>query len=170
MPSYNTQSHCLPLEIIPLSPCYNQYAWYAPAWASPIHHVLTGSSIRHGLPSWLALWPSWNITPSAYKDLHAYLFTLRLRQSGHHFADDIFECIFLNAHLWIVIKISLKFVPKGQINNIILINVGYLTEACLTGPQWLYTVFDELGDCIFTKSPSTFFFNPCHADFFSLDS
>ena len=30
---------------------------------------------------------------------------------------DIFKCIFLNENVWIPIKISLKFVPKGPINN-----------------------------------------------------
>ena len=35
-----------------------------------------------------------------------------------HFADAIFKCIFLNENVWIWIKISLKFVPKGPINNI----------------------------------------------------
>ena len=44
--------------------------------------------------------------------------TLRLRQDGRHFADAIFKCIFLNENVWIPIKISLKFVPKGPINNI----------------------------------------------------
>ena len=44
--------------------------------------------------------------------------TLRPRQNGRHFADDIFKCIFLNENVWIPIKISLKFVPKGQINKI----------------------------------------------------
>ena len=33
-------------------------------------------------------------------------------------ADDIFKCIFLNENVWIPIKISLKFVPKGPISNI----------------------------------------------------
>ena len=44
--------------------------------------------------------------------------TLRPRQDGRHFADDIFKYIFLNENVLISIKISLKFVPKGQINNI----------------------------------------------------
>ena len=39
-------------------------------------------------------------------------------QNGPHFADDIFKCIFLNENVWISFKISLKFVPKVQINNI----------------------------------------------------
>ena len=31
--------------------------------------------------------------------------------------DDIFKCIFLNENRCILIKISLKFVPKGPIDN-----------------------------------------------------
>ena len=42
---------------------------------------------------------------------------MRPRQNGRHFADAIFKCIFLNENIWILIKISLKFVPKGPINN-----------------------------------------------------
>ena len=44
--------------------------------------------------------------------------TLRPRQNGRHFPDDIFKCIFLNGIFNISIKISLKFVPKDPINNI----------------------------------------------------
>ena len=43
--------------------------------------------------------------------------TFRTRQNGRHFADDMFKCIFLNENVWIPIEISLKFVPKGSINN-----------------------------------------------------
>ena len=32
-------------------------------------------------------------------------------------ADDIFKCIFLNENVRIAIEISLKFVPKGPIDN-----------------------------------------------------
>ena len=39
-------------------------------------------------------------------------------QNGRHFTDDIFKRIFLNQNVRIVIKISLKFVPKGPVNNI----------------------------------------------------
>ena len=38
-------------------------------------------------------------------------------QNGRHFADDIFRCIFLNEKFYILITISLKFVPKGPIDN-----------------------------------------------------
>ena len=39
------------------------------------------------------------------------------RQNGRRFADDIFKCVFFNKNTRISIKISLKFVPKGQYNN-----------------------------------------------------
>ena len=39
------------------------------------------------------------------------------RQNGHHFTD-ILKCIFLNENVWISLKISIKFVPRGPINNI----------------------------------------------------
>ena len=44
--------------------------------------------------------------------------TLSPRQNGRHFADDIFKWMFLNENVWISIKSSLKFVPKGPINKI----------------------------------------------------
>ena len=44
--------------------------------------------------------------------------TLRPRQNGRHFSDDILKCIFLDENEWIAIKISLNFVPGGPINNI----------------------------------------------------
>ena len=43
---------------------------------------------------------------------------LRLRENGRLFADHIFETIFFNENISITINISLKFVPKGEINNI----------------------------------------------------
>ena len=81
--------------------------------------------------------------------------TLRPKQNGRHFADDIFKWIFLNNDLWIPIKISLKFVPKDAINNIPFlvrimawrrsgdkplsepIMVSILTHICVTRPQWV---------------------------------
>ena len=38
-------------------------------------------------------------------------------QNRLHFSDDIFRCIFVNEKICILIKISLKFVPKGPIDN-----------------------------------------------------
>ena len=46
-----------------------------------------------------------------------FIWTLRPREIGLHFADNIFKCIFVTENVWIPIEISLKFVPKGAINN-----------------------------------------------------
>ena len=54
----------------------------------------------------------------AVRDKADSLNTLRPRQNGRHFPDDIFKCIFLKENVIILIKISLKFVPYGPINNI----------------------------------------------------
>ena len=43
--------------------------------------------------------------------------TLRPRQDGRHFADDIFTCIFSNENCCILIKFSLKYVRRGPIDN-----------------------------------------------------
>ena len=43
--------------------------------------------------------------------------TLRPRQNGRHFPDDVFKCIFLNENVLVLIKISLKFVPKDSFIN-----------------------------------------------------
>ena len=40
-----------------------------------------------------------------------------LGQNGRHFTDDIFRCIFVNEKFCILIKIPLKFVLKGPIDN-----------------------------------------------------
>ena len=39
------------------------------------------------------------------------------RHYGHHFTDDIFRCVFVNEKCCIMIKFSLKFVPKGSVDN-----------------------------------------------------
>ena len=80
--------------------------------------------------------------------------TLRPRQNGRHFTDT-FKRIFLNENVRVSIKISLKFVPKGPINNIpALVQilacrqpgdnplsepmvVSLLTQICVTRPQWV---------------------------------
>ena len=80
--------------------------------------------------------------------------TLRPRQNGCHFPDDIINCIFLTENVWISIKISMKIVPKGPINNIPslvqimawrrsgdkplseTIMANLLTHICVTRPQW----------------------------------
>ena len=79
--------------------------------------------------------------------------TLRPKLNGRRFADDTFKRIFLNENVRISIKISLKFVPKGPINNnpaLVQIMawrrsgdkplsepmmVSLLTHICVTRPQ-----------------------------------
>ena len=86
--------------------------------------------------------------------LHLVSSTLRLRQNGRHFPDDIFKWIFWNEDVWISIEIWLKFVSKGPINNIpALVQIMAwrrpgdkpLSEPmmssllCVTQPQWVKT-------------------------------
>ena len=40
------------------------------------------------------------------------------RGNSRYFADDILKCVIWNENVWIWVKISLKFVPLGPINNI----------------------------------------------------
>ena len=45
-------------------------------------------------------------------------FIFEAETNGSHFPDNVFKWIFLNEHVWIFIKISLKFCSQGPINNI----------------------------------------------------
>ena len=47
----------------------------------------------------------------------AYLNTLRLRQNGCYFTDDIFKWLFLNKDFHVMIEITLNFIPQGPIDN-----------------------------------------------------
>ena len=94
--------------------------------------------------------------------------TLRPRENGRHFADDIFKCIFVNENLRIPITISLKFVPKGPINNIPALvqtmawrrpgdkplsepmMVRLPTHICVTRPQWVNGVLCHLKSYTYT--------------------
>ena len=111
--------------------------WFMP-WHVPWQHLNHHWHTIHG-----ALWHSLKT----------------LRQNGHHFADDVFKCIFWNENVWISLKISLKFVPKGPINNIPALvqimawcrpsdkplseamTVRLLTHKCITRPQWVKVIF-----------------------------
>ena len=48
---------------------------------------------------------------------HAYINTLKLRQNGIQFGDDISKFIFLNENCYILIPISMKYVPNGPTDN-----------------------------------------------------
>ena len=80
---------------------------------------------------------------------------LRQRQNRRHFADNIFKCNFMNENVWIPLRIPLKFVPKGPINNTTALVqimawrrpgaeplsepllVFLPTHICVTRPQWV---------------------------------
>ena len=84
--------------------------------------------------------------------------------------------IFLNEIIWISIKISLKFVPRGPINNIPALvqimawrrpgdkplsepmMVSSLTHVCVTRPEW-YTWSSKI-ECQFLKKIWNFFIWP----------
>ena len=59
-------------------------------------------------------WHYWSIPGSS---IH-FVNTVRPRQNGRHFQNDIFRCIFVNENVWIAIDILLQFVPKVPINQI----------------------------------------------------
>ena len=81
--------------------------------------------------------------------------TLRPRQNGRHFADNVFKCIFLTENVWITIKITLQFVPWGTVDDIPALDqimawrrpgdqllsepmmVRLPTHICVTWPQWV---------------------------------
>ena len=105
-------------------------------------------------PGHQQLW-YWFDSPLYYMLCRVTVNTLRQRQHGRHLPDNIFKCIFLNENVWISIKISLKFVPKGPINNIpallhimawrldgakplyeaMMVNLP--THICVSRPQWV---------------------------------
>ena len=101
----------------------------------------------HRRPAWYC-WESMAWQVPSHKHIEA-------ETNGRHFTDDIFKCIFLNENVWIPIKISLKFVPKGPVNNIsalVLMRAwrrpsdkplskpmmySLPTHICVTRPQWV---------------------------------
>ena len=81
-----------------------------------------------------------------------------------------FSSAFFNENVWIPIKISLKFVPKGPINNITalvqimprrhpgqkalseLMMVSLMTHKCVIRPQWIKSTPDQAAD-LWHKEP-----------------
>ena len=66
-------------------------------------------------------------------------------QNGQYFADDIFKRIFFNEKVLILIRTSLKRVPKSSVDNksalVQIIGLEpmlvYLTDACVTRLHWV---------------------------------
>ena len=104
---------------------------------------------------WLCLLlHGWEVAYCSEKKSH-------LTHWGRDEIDGILKCIFLNANILISINISLKFIPKGPINNIptlvqIMVwrrpgdkplsepmMVSLLTHICVTRPQWVNYITDS---------------------------
>ena len=110
-------------------------------WGFPaVGHVFWGPvSLLHHSPKWLTAEPVNTLRP----------------KRNEHFVDGIFKRIFFNENVWISINISLKFVPRGPINNIPTLvqvmawrrsgdkplsepmMVRLPTHICVTRPQWV---------------------------------
>ena len=110
----------------------------------PYHYKIDKTSLN----VWMSmLWSSW---------WHHYCInSLRPRLNRRPFADDIFKCIFLNENELFSLKISLKLVLEGPINNISALvrimawrrpgdkplsepmMVSLLSHICVTRPQWV---------------------------------
>ena len=117
---------------------------------------------------------------------HSCINTLRPRQNGRPFADEIFKCIFLNENVWIPIKISLKFVPQGPIDNIPALvqimawrrpgdkplsepmMVRQMTHICVTRPQWVkaqWKSHTDLNNACVLSHQSNFSKRKCIGDY-----
>ena len=128
---------------------------------NPVHHPPT--SLGGGMIRYYCQWLLNVLTQIMYMITDGYyLNTLRPIQNGRRFPDDIFKCTFFNENVWISIKISLNFVPKGPINNIPSLvqimawrrpgdkplfepmMVSLLTHICVTRPQWVKESFSDV--------------------------
>ena len=155
----------------------SQYPWGATlsqCWRhsiSPMTPVVTLTKLPcHVEPSWCIIWNMKlhrcsisNNRRSQCRTMCA-LNTLRPRQNGHWFTENIFKCIFLNENVRISIQFSQKFVPMGQVNNITsLVQItawcwpGYkplyetmivslLMHICITHPQYVYILY-HISEC-----------------------
>ena len=109
--------------------------------------IHSDQDIDKWLYAWFHMWCNHSSMP--------IINTLRPRLNGRHFVDDVLKCIFLNENVWILLKISLEFVPKGPINNIPSLvqvmawrrpgdkplsepmMVSLLTHICVARSQWV---------------------------------
>ena len=177
---YHTDDNTALLYIMEMS-------WYASisvakckTVVSPVlpHWRYHSLALSHGdvpdIPVSLEVW-IWCLSISNHSRLytvdiakHILVNTLMPRQNGCCFADDIFKCIFLYENVLILIKISLKFVPKGPIDNIPELvqvmawcwsgnkplsepmMVSLLMHICVTQPNWVHPYVLSCYDVILT--------------------
>ena len=87
-------------------PLTNVHHWFTQWLGTEQGHAITWTSCN--IPIYWRM-NLWNLDE---------LNTLRPRQHERHFPDDVLNCILLNENVWISIKFSRKFVPKGPNDNI----------------------------------------------------
>ena len=87
--------------------------------------------------------------------------TLRPRQNGRHFADDIFKCIFLNENVSIVVKISLKFVQLTIFQHWFRWWLGAVQATSHYLNQW-WLVYWRIYASLGLNELTTFFKRPVH--------
>ena len=126
----------------------------------PVNTIAGDDLVMHGARAPAAMVLPTLIGIFQFQHQESYFNTLRLRQNGRHFPDNIFKVIFIYQSFCILIKISLKFIPQSPINNIPALvqimawrrqgdkplsesmMVSLLTHISITRPQWVkYTYF-----------------------------
>ena len=133
---------------------------------SPHRHQVVVEVHWRGAQRWRFI--SWVV--ATFNHVGGSFNSLRPRQNRRHLADEIFKCIFWNENVWISITVSLKFVPKGPINNIPALvqimawrrpgdkplsgpmMVRLPTHICVTRPQWVNLSMAATGDVLIMPS------------------
>ena len=93
--------------------------WKVFMWSTNTDHDFRNPQFQHFPPLYpTCTWPWHSAELCSLQHFPGTFNTLRPRQNGRYFPDNILKCIFLNENVWIPIEISLKFVPKDPINNI----------------------------------------------------
>ena len=163
-----------PLQLRQSQPIFQAIRKWWSRWPRLIPYTECPTATRLGLCNRLPGWRQFTWMPAHHWPRllrqhwchlifsHPGVNTLSPRQNGRHFPDDIFNCIFLNENVWISNGISLKFVPKGQINNIPALvqimawrrpgdkplsetmMVSLLTHICVTRPKWVNRALCQL--------------------------
>ena len=97
-----------PSKQINMTPCSALSGWWMTKALSALHR---SQSISH------KIWTQFVVLYFVVF-ISSVVNSFRPRQNRPHFADNDFKYNFLNENVWILIKVSLKFVPKGPINHI----------------------------------------------------
>ena len=103
------------------------------AWRCPGDKPLPGPIMVSLLTHICITWILWVNSAVLYA---ITINTLRLRQNGRHFTDEVFKCFFLNENFWISNNMSLKCVPQGLIDNIS--SLVQVMAYCRSGDKPLY--------------------------------